>query len=301
MSNSKVINLSLLNEGFFSRRNNRTQHVNDFLNRVRHTQALTRDQETELFDIIRNGTEEEQQEAKEAVIESIQKFVYAMAKRYTNDEQLLLDLISEGNIGILEAIEGFDPTLGTGFLSYAVHYIRKHITSFITSNNIIQKPYQWKTAHIIPKLKKEFFKKHERFPTDSELADLLMDSHNVKINDESILNDLGLVDIDTFVNPEHYDTNSMDFENNPDTYTVNDAETSGDTDQIKYVVAGLLDKLKPREAKIMSLLYGINCDYEHTPEDIAVSLGMTRERVRQLAEESIKKMRALMLEYRVSI
>lgn len=290
---NKNLDLRKLNAGNVSRVN-RSESLTKFLNRIRSTEALTKEQEDEVFDLIKNGTEDEAQKAKNALATSNQKFVYAVAKRYSNDDSIVQDLVQVGMIGLLYAIDSFDPTAGNRFLTYAVHYIRREIVNFYSTDfNSIQKTNSSRTQYILPKVRNDFYAREGRYPTEIEIIDILDKEYGLKISE---VEDLYDVRVDS-INSVFDDSDDNCFENsdefNSATASLNDYVKTEDNDYNHSVLMSLLNTLPEREKNILLMSFGIGYDYELTNDTIGEKLGMTSERVRQLKESAIKKLNTL--------
>lgn len=288
---SKSINIQRLNSSNISRMN-MSESLDKFLTRIRKSENLTQEEELKIFDVIKNGTEKEVADAKNALVTSNQRFVYAVAKRYSNDDNDVMDLVQQGNIGLLIAIDSFDVTKGNRFLTYAVHYIRREITSFITSDmNIIQKTNWAKTLYNLPKVKNEFFAKEGRYPTDDEIMDIMSSDYNLKITHEDDLRDLRIESISV----SYDDSNENTFENSTEftnaTASYNNYENVIEQENVKRMCKCLMNSLSEIEQKVIKMAFGIDSDYAISPEVISEYIGLTAERVRQIINTSLMKMR----------
>ena len=151
--------------------------LNDYLKEINKYKILTAAEESELIKQMRNGD----QNARTKLIASNQRFVYAVAKRYGNEDNVL-DLVNEGNIGLIQALDAFDETKGTRFLSCAIWYIRRQINGYLNSDNLlIRKTNNTKTVYKLSKIKEKFFAEHNRYPEVDEVADILENEYGLKI------------------------------------------------------------------------------------------------------------------------
>lgn len=244
---------------------------------VRKSTLLTPDEETELAKQIKEGD----QDAIEKLVNANLKFVVSIAKDYQNQGLPLSDLISEGNYGLVKAATRFDHTRGFRFISYAVWWIKQSIIQSLNENaRTVRLP-----ANIINKLsalKKEIEKfefENEREPIYGEILDennepveLYMHPRCNSLND--VINDDGdeLIDV-IMVNDEEADKLFVD-------------------NRIKDELSRTLSVLEERERNIIECYFGINTDCEPmTLEAIGEKYGLTKERIRQIKEKAIRKLR----------
>lgn len=263
--------------------------LNDYLKEINKYKILTAAEESELIKQMRNGD----QNARTKLIASNQRFVYAVAKRYGNEDNVL-DLVNEGNIGLIQALDAFDETKGTRFLSCAIWYIRRQINGYLNSDNLlIRKTNNTKTVYKLSKIKEKFFAEHNRHPEVDEVADILENEYGLKIKDKTDLLDINTLSISTCFDDE----DARAFENSPyfSEKTAVDSEYLTEMDQeFNSVVSGtLISALTEREKTIILMSFGIGYNKEYTNAEIAEEVGMSSERVRQLKKTAIEKMQKL--------
>ena len=263
--------------------------LNDYLKEINKYKILTAAEESELIKQMRNGD----QNARTKLIASNQRFVYAVAKRYGNEDNVL-DLVNEGNIGLIQALDAFDETKGTRFLSCAIWYIRRQINGYLNSDNLlIRKTNNTKTVYKLSKIKEKFFAEHNRYPEVDEVADILENEYGLKIKDKTDLLDINTLSISTCFDDE----DARAFENSPyfSEKTAVDSEYLTEMDQeFNSVVSGtLISVLTEREKTIILMSFGIGYNKEYTNAEIAEEVGMSSERVRQLKKTAIEKMQKL--------
>ena len=263
--------------------------LNDYLKEINKYKILTAAEESELIKQMRNGD----QNARTKLIASNQRFVYAVAKRYGNEDNVL-DLVNEGNIGLIQALDAFDETKGTRFLSCAIWYIRRQINGYLNSDNLlIRKTNNTKTVYKLSKIKEKFFAEHNRYPEVDEVADILENEYGLKIKDKTDLLDINTLSISTCFDDE----DARAFENSPyfSEKTAVDSEYLTEMDQeFNSMVSGtLLSTLTEREKTIILMSFGIGYNKEYTNAEIAEEVGMSSERVRQLKKTAIEKMQKL--------
>lgn len=261
--------------------------INDYLKDINKYKVLTAKEEWQLIKQMRDGDEK----AKEKLIVSNQRFIYAVAKRYANADNVM-DLVMEGNIGLMTALETFDGTKGNRFLSYAIWYIKRSIHAFINDENLlIRKTNNAKTVYKLAKIKEKFYAENNRYPDVDEIAAILETEYGLKIKDKTDLLDVTTTSISTCFDDE----DSRAFENTPyfTEKTAVDNEFLGEMDdEYNSAVSGaLLSILTEREQNIVKRAFGIGYNKEYTNAEIAEDIGMSSERVRQLKNGAIEKMK----------
>ena len=265
------------------------QTINAYLKDINRYKVLSATEEAELVKRMREGDES----AREKLVTANLRFVYAVAKRYANSDNLL-DLVQEGNTGLLTALNAFDPEKGTRFLSCAVWYITRSILAHINGDNaLIRKTNNTKTVYKIPKIKEKFYTENNRYPDMDELAAILEADYGLKIKDKADLLDVSTTSITTCFDDE----DARAFENTPyfteKTAVDNDYLPEMDKEFNSVVSGTLMSSLTERERTIVKMAFGIGYNKEYTNAEIADEIGMSSERVRQLKNESIEKMRKL--------
>lgn len=266
--------------------NRSSEALDKYLVEIGRVPMITVDEEIELAQAIRNGGKAGER-AKEKLVKANLRFVVSVAKQYQHQGLGLTDLIDEGNIGLVKAAEKFDETRGFKFISYAVWWIRQSILQAIAEQSrIVRLPLNQVGA--LSKINSEiskFEQKNQRRPSVQELS-MLTNIDETKI-DQTIKADNHHMSIDAPFQED--DDNSMA-----------DVLASGDDSradkQVDYEsMAKELDTvlrnvLKDREITIVRECFGIGC-HEKGLEEIGDQLGLTRERVRQIREKSIVKLR----------
>ena len=271
------------------------QSLSYYLKDVRKYDIISIEQEQELFRRIRQGDKN----AINELVSANQRFVLAVAKRFSIGDNIM-DLVQVGNMGMLQAIEKFDPDKkcsdGTPirFLSFASWYIRREISFYLLNNGLVKKTNNVKTTFKINKVKNNFFLKNGRYPNVEELSEIMDKEYGIKIKDLSYLYD---VDTKYLNNSYNEEARKETFENsalfNEKSASQNDYISKAEKEDEKRYVGELLDMLKPRERTILERLYGINTDRQYTMDEIAKDMNLTRERVRQIKTTSVNKLKKL--------
>lgn len=265
--------------------NRQGEALDRYLGEVSRIPMVNLDEETQLADEIRQGGKRGER-AKNRLIAANLRFVISVAKQYQHKGMSLTDLIDEGNIGLVKAAEKFDETRGFKFISYAVWWIRQSILQAIAEQSrMVRLPLNQVGAltRINNEIEK-FEQKNHRRPSAEELSDI------TNIGSDRIENtinaDLRHMSIDAPFT-EGDDNSLADLLPSSDDTLNNIVEKEAIDEDLKAVC----DKvLKPRETVILYKSFGIGCQ-EEGPEEIGAQLGLTRERVRQIKERSIEKIR----------
>jgi RNA polymerase primary sigma factor len=229
------------------------------------------------------------QQALEKLVKSNLRFVVSIAKQYHNGQMPLNDLINEGNLGLIKAAKMFDETKGYKFISYAVWWIRQSIMQALDDHSrIVRIP-----SHRIEdqsKMKQAFAKmeqKFEREPTHEELAEHLgVNVADIKSASSAVIRQSSL---NTPFEEEDGNT-LLDVMNNPNAELAD--EELANKDSLRIELERVLSTLTARERDILMRLFGIGYEYNQTMEDIAEDLNLTEERVRQIKEGALKKIRS---------
>lgn len=284
-----VVNLKSPNTDYFERTETLVRYYED----IRKYDVMSLDEEVEMFELLKNGNKFEQKIARENIINCNQRFVVAVAKRYATNENVL-DLINEGNIGLMEAMKEFDYTKGYKFTTWAVWYIRRAINQYcINYGNLIKKNNISKTYHVISQATNKFIQQEFRKPTLEELASILKDEYDVEIKSLDDIIDTKISSIDEGFNSDNDDdANIADMSlYNSFSASANDYEKISNGDFNKRLIVNLLRKLPEREKTIIKMTFGIGYDREYELQEIAKVLNLTTERVRQLKNNVIEKLK----------
>ena len=262
--------------------NRESASLDKYLQEIGKEELITVEEEVELAQRIKKGD----QVALEKLTRANLRFVVSVAKQYQNQGLSLPDLINEGNLGLIKAAEKFDETRGFKFISYAVWWIRQSILQALAEQSrIVRLPLnQVGSLNKINKAFAKFEQENERTPSPEELADAL-DLPKEKVSDT--LRGAGRhVSVDApFVDGE--DNSLLDVLVNPDSPN---ADRSLINESLVKEIERALSTLTDRERDIIRLFFGIGCS-EMTLEEIGEKFGLTRERVRQIKEKAIRRLR----------
>ena len=256
--------------------------LDKYLSEIAKEPLLTVDEEVELAQRIHSGDKE----ALDKLVRSNLRFVVSVAKQYQNGELTLSDLVNEGNVGLIKAAEKFDETRGFMFISYAVWWIRQSIMQALAEQSrLVRLPLnQVGLLNKINKTIADFVQEHERQPSLHELA-RLVDVDESKIAETLSASSRGASLDAPFQDGEENSLISVLSDDNAPA-----ADNGMDLESLSTDLEQILKELKPREIQVLKMSFGIGCN-EKTLEEIADTLGLTRERVRQIREKSLKKLR----------
>lgn len=263
--------------------NRETASLDKYLQEIGKVDLITADEEVELAQRIKAGD----QRALEKLTKANLRFVVSVAKQYQNQGLTLPDLINEGNLGLIKAAQRFDETRGFKFISYAVWWIRQSILQALAEQSrIVRLPLN--KIGSINKINKTYAfleQAHERPPSAEEIAkELDMTINDVK---ESMKNSGRHVSMDAPL-VEGEDSNLYDVlrsgeSPNPDRMLLHES--------LRTEIERALETLTPREADVIRLYFGLGDQHPMTLEEIGETFDLTRERVRQIKEKAIRRLK----------
>lgn len=258
------------------------------VNKIGKTHKLTKEEEIVLAQRIKNGDKK----AEDELVKSNLKFVISVAKQYQSEGVELGDLVNEGNIGLINAARKFDSDKNIKFISYAVWWVRQSILCYLNQDaRFIRLPLN-KISQLnkIRKIEEKFEQKHRRKPSNAEIIETLeieMDSNS--------LSDLFMLNKRTQsldITPSSNDVKS-------DNFTLKDllidvdsfgSEELSNKDDLKIITNNLLKKVSPIQKQILEMYYGLTGQEPKTLDEIGAHFDLTRERIRQLKNTSIRRL-----------
>ena len=265
--------------------NRESQSLEKYLQEIGKVDLLTPEEEVDLAKKIKEGD----QEALEKLTKANLRFVVSVAKQYQNQGLSLSDLINEGNLGLIKAAQRFDETRGFKFISYAVWWIRQSILQALAEQSRIVRLPLNKVGSLnkINRAFSELEQEYEREPSSEELAEVL------EIPTDEVETTLGVaarhVSMDApFVDGE--DNSLLDVlenSNTPKTDTKLEYNES-----LRQEIERSLNTLTERQCDVIKLYFGIGVEHPMSLEDIGEKFGLTRERVRQIKDKAINKLRS---------
>lgn len=263
--------------------NREGESIERYLQEIGREQMISLDEEAELAHRIKQGDEE----ALEKLTKANLRFVVSVAKQYQGQGLSLVDLINEGNVGLITATKKFDETRGFKFISYAVWWIRQSILQALAENSRIVRLPQNQVGNVskVNRFYHQFIQKNERLPSVDEVAEAL-DMEPEKVNavlissgkhvsmDAPLVEDEDSCLLDLFSNREDSDT---------------DAQLV--TESLATEIDRAISQLPDREAKIIKMFFGIQSP-ELSLEEIGEKMKLSRERVRQIKEKGLAILRS---------
>ena len=265
--------------------NRESQSLEKYLQEIGKVDLLTAEEEVTLAQKIKDGD----QEALEKLTKANLRFVVSVAKQYQNQGLSLSDLINEGNLGLIKAAQRFDETRGFKFISYAVWWIRQSILQALAEQSrIVRLPLNKvgslnKINRAFSELEQEF----EREPSSDELAELL------EIPTDEVETTLGVA-----ARHVSMDAPFVDGEDNSLLDVLENGNISGTDSELEYIqslrkeIERSLNTLTERQCDVVKLYFGIGIEHPMSLEDIGDRFGLTRERVRQIKDKAINKLRS---------
>jgi RNA polymerase primary sigma factor len=265
--------------------NREVASLDKYLQEISREGMISAEEEVELAKRIKNGD----RRALEKLTRANLRFVVSVAKQYQNQGMTLPDLINEGNVGLIKAAERFDETRGFKFISYAVWWIRQAILQALAEQaRIVRLPLnKIGTINKINRAFSELEQKNERPPSAEELAELLGLSVNdvkqsLQSNGRHVSMDAPLTEGDES-SSNMYDVLANDFSDTPDVDLVKES--------LRKDIERSLSTLTSREGEVIRLYFGLNGKHPLTLEEIGDRFDLTRERVRQIKEKAIRRMK----------
>jgi RNA polymerase primary sigma factor len=265
--------------------NRESQSLEKYLQEIGKVDLLTPEEEVDLAKRIKQGD----QIALEKLTKANLRFVVSVAKQYQNQGLSLSDLINEGNLGLIKAAQRFDETRGFKFISYAVWWIRQSILQALAEQSRIVRLPLNKVGSLnkINKAFSELEQEYEREPTPDELAALL------EITTDEVETTLGVA-----ARHVSMDAPFVDGEDNSLLDVLENSTTPGTDTHLEYKeslsreIERALGTLTDRQSDVIRLYFGISTEHPMSLEDIGDKFGLTRERVRQIKDKAINKLRS---------
>lgn len=256
-----------------------------YLKEIGEMNLLTPEEEIELAKRIEKGDEA----AKRRMIESNLRLVVNIAKKYVGQGMSLLDLIQEGNFGLIRAVEKFDYRMGNKFSTYASFWIKQSIARALadTGRTIRIPVHLTEVVRKISAIKKEWFQKYGKYPNKEELAKIC---HLPAERIEQIL--LCVQDLVSLATPVGEEGES-ELEEFIRDLSSPDPEERAMANLVKETIGGMMHHLSKREKEVLQLRFGLNDDRPHTLEEVGQKMKVTRERIRQIEAKSLQKLKKM--------
>ena len=265
--------------------NRESQSLEKYLQEIGKVDLLTPEEEVDLAKKIKDGD----QDALERLTKANLRFGFSVAKQYQNQGLSLSDLINEGNLGLIKAAQRFDETRGFKFISYAVWWIRQSILQALAEQSRIVRLPLNKVGSLnkINRAFSELEQEYEREPSSDELAELL------EISADEVETTLGVA-----ARHVSMDAPFVDGEDNSLLDVLENSGTPGTDSKLEYAeslrreIERSLNTLTERQCDVIKLYFGIGIEHPMSLEDIGDRFGLTRERVRQIKDKAINKLRS---------
>lgn len=259
-----------------------------YFKEIRQYPILSASEQRELVEKAQHGDKS----ARDRLVKCNQLFIASIARKYQTEGNFL-DIVNEGNIGLLIAIDNFDLSKDNRFLTYAVHWIRKQINDY---NANVARMFTTKNAVKLytyaRKVRDDFFIKNERYPTLEELKYELKARHNVCVKDKYDLEKFELNTINEGAKPNEADDGEFSFmANYYAKSSVNNINEQIDKEDVCKKVGVLLAGIDEHAREIVKRMYGIGNDIQESADTIAKDMGISVVTVRKIVKESIKKMK----------
>lgn len=258
--------------------------VEKYLQEIAKIDLLTAEEESDLAKRIQVGD----QEALNNLVRANLRFVVSVAKQYQNQGLSLSDLINEGNVGLMKAAKRFDETKGFKFISYAVWWIRQAILqAIIEYSRIVRLPHNRTKEYLkIHAEYNQFIQKNEREPTYEEMAEIM--GRDIETIQSLLGNTQKHVSVDAPISDDIdaipiIDLMSVGDEDSPDMGLMQES--------FRMEILESMEHLSPREIQVVSAFYGLDGEKPLTLEEISMKFNLSRERVRQVKERAIRRMR----------
>ena len=273
----------LLDDNTLTKDLNINDPVRMYLKEIGQIKLLTLDEESELADRIAAGDEE----AKNILAEANLRLVVSIAKRYVGRGMLFLDLIQEGNIGLMKAVDKFDISKGYKFSTYATWWIRQAITRAIADQaRTIRVPvHMVETINKLARVQRQLTLELNREPSEEELAskmgisvEKVREIYKISQDPVSLETPIGEED-DSHLGDFIKDVNNL----SPEEFATNE--------MLKEEIAQVLETLTEREEKVIRLRFGLEDGKPRTLEEVGQMFGVTRERIRQIEAKALRKLR----------
>ena len=260
-----------------------------YIEEVRNYDVISPQEQKRLLSLAHSSDNQVKQKAINRLVQSNQRFIISFAKKWSQEDNLL-DVINEANLGLLEAIDKYDTNSDNNFLTYAVWWIRKYVKDYHNVyDNIVKRPNANKHNLYVPKARRWFENKYHREPTNEELIEILHKKYNYVIQDPTDLDELRPYTIDN--SDIDNELNLCETDRLFNEKTAVDNVSSGINDEYtKSFVSFLLGKLSDTERDVIVKNYGIGC-FPKTVDSIADELNIPSYKVRSILKKTHNKLK----------
>lgn len=274
-------------ENYFERTENFTRYCED----IRKFQVLTQEEECALFEKIKKGSKEERESAERKIMESNQRFIVSVAKTYARDSNLM-DLIEEGNIGMLEAIRKFDVSYGVKFISFAVWYLKRAMSSYIITKDRTVRPSNVSKLYHLKSLEtSRFIQREHRSPTEEELFDLVNAKLESKVKHKRDIWNVIVTPIDFDLGDEE---SRGDCNNDAlmRTASVNLYDDETEQTHQNWMAHELLKVCTKQEKDVICYKFGIGCERPYSTSEVAEKLGRSAVTIKHIERKAMRKLKS---------
>lgn len=259
-----------------------------FLYDVRKYPVPTADEEEML---VRQYKENGDESAKDRLIVSNLRFIYALAKIYARNEDEVIDYVNEGAIGLQTALDKYDIENGSRFLTYGVWYIRRQMNYYLLRNRDLI-AHSAQVGNITKKselIRQKYFAEHGTLPTDEQVKKILLENYDIKVSKDEDMYMSGISSIDEEISDDYKLEEANEF--NERTATYNEYEKTADEEYNSELLGKYLKTIDPRVADIICLKFGVGKDRAYTSEEIGEMLNVTPERIEKICDFAVLEMR----------
>lgn len=274
-------------ENYFERTEIFTRYCED----IRKFPVLTQEEECALFEKIKNGSKEERESAERKIMESNQRFIVSVAKTYARDCNLM-DLIEEGNIGMLEAIRKFDVSYGVKFISFAVWYLKRAMSSYIITRDRTVRPSNVSKLYHLKSLEtSRFIQREHRNPTEDELFDLVNAKLESKVKHKRDIRNVIVtpIDFDWGDEESRADCNNEALMR---TASVNSYDDETERAHQNWMVRELLKVCTKQEKDVICYKFGIDCERPYSTSEVAEKLGRSAVTIKHIERKAMRKLKS---------
>lgn len=278
----------------------RNRSLNMYYRDIRPYKPLSQEETKELFKLYHNGTKEERDFAFNKICKHNMRLVVSLARDYCSSEDNINDLIQEGNIGLIRAIDMFDEENGTSFAGYSMYWIRRYINIFKTNTTpIVSQTNRSKTTNPIVTITNELLQSLERVPTPEEI----LDEYNLRypnkpIKDSEDVVNVEYVYIDQLLSDTNQDAQSYN-EYCSASEAYNDYSYEIENEYNKEMVSCLLNGLTEKETKAIRMIYGLDNGIETSISVIGSEMHVSNQRIHKLHKTALNKMRKKVMQYQI--
>ena len=275
----------------------RSESIDRYLHEIRKYKVLSASEERKFLTRYKTTGDIR---SRDILVNCNQRFMYSAAKRYSSNPETVLELINEGNIGLLEAIDKFDMSTTYRLLTYAQAYIRRNMNVYMCNNKTVKRKSDTKIGSIVARERSMFIMANERQPTIEELRDIMLTKHHINVTTDDDLCEISVVGVDACVtnSDDDYTTEQTD-EYTARTKSDNTYVETMETDDMRNKVAHALSYLDDKSRIIIKMLYGIGYDKAYTAEEVGRTLNLCEMRINQIRNKACNDLKYIFKDYHI--